>query len=388
MNTPASFLRLALLTVGLLACSESSDGDVTSPPPSTITGGAGGSSTTSSTGGSATGGNALGGGGSSTAGGSGGGWPTGFTPTQPNLPPGYLCDIPPDYVQNGGDPVNPPCQLESDQLSDRNRFDVPLSLKIVTWNVEWGKDSVGVSTALLTEPALIDADILLLQEVPRNDKEGYPPNINLARQLAQQLKMNYVFGVEWDRRLDNDQEGEHGLATLSKYPIGNALLIRHTPLSDFYQEKSHYGGRATLALDLVIGDERVRVYNAHLATRDFTGQGRAVQGDEILADAHLAGQPTVQLLGGDLNTFLCNPLLATCNDPAAAEPVIVNVLNDGWTDLLPTFNSWTQLGLDFFGQRLDWLFAKQVTPALWDVLQDVDPADHRPVIATFGLFDR
>lgn len=300
------------------------------------------------------------------------------------MPSGFLCDIPPDYVDSGGDPVNPPCELESDSFTDRDRFSVPAVLKIVTWNVEWGKNASLVLAALSSEPGLVDADIMLLQEVPRFDNQGSPPNINLAREIAQQQKMNYVFGVEWDRRLNPSEGGEHGLSILSKYPIGNAELIRHTPCYDHFADKGHFGGRATLAVDLAIGDERVRVYDAHLGTRDVTGDCRALQGDEILADAHRAGQPASQLLGGDFNTFICTPMLELCNDPDYAEGVIRNLLADGWLDLLPTFTSWTQLGLGLLKQRLDWLFAKQVTPDSYAVLQEVLMCDHVPVTANFA----
>ncbi|MBW2523067.1 MAG: endonuclease/exonuclease/phosphatase family protein, partial [Deltaproteobacteria bacterium] len=267
----------------------------------------------------------------------GAGWPEGFVPTPQNVPSGQLCNIPDDYVANGGDPVNPPCELESDRFSDRDRFDVPNALRWATWNVEWGRNADLVLDLLATDPGLGDIDILMLQEVPRHDQEGTVPGINLTREIAQQQQLDYVFAVEWDRRENADEGGEHGLAILSKYPIGNASLIRHTPCYDHYSEKGHYGGRATLAVDLAIGDRRVRVYDAHYATRDVDGTCRAMQGDEVLADAHLPTQPVVQLLGGDFNTVICTPLLHLCNDPSYAEAVVRALQLDSWTDLLPTF---------------------------------------------------
>ena len=308
-------------------------------------------------------------------------WPDGFSPQPRNVPAGYLCTIPADYVVTGGDPVNPPCEVEADSFSVTDPNVMPSGLKLVTWNVEYGKKAAAVTSALTTDLDLVDADILLLQEVPRQDKESDPPNINLARDLAQALKMNYVFAVEWDRRLQSSQGGEHGLALLTRYPIGNVELIRHTPLYNFYAEKKHFGGRATLGADILVGGVRVRLYNAHLCTRDLIGTGREKQGAEILADATLAGRPQAQLLGGDLNTFLCNPQLLTCNKPPWAEPVIQLFLNDGWSDLLPSFNSWTQMGVGLVPQRLDWLFARQATPVSGQVLQGVSAADHVPVSA-------
>lgn len=311
-----------------------------------------------------------------------GGWPTGFTPQPQSLPSGYLCTIPADYVSKGGDPVNPPCVVEADRFSDRDHSVTPSSLKVVTWNVEYGKKSAEIQQALTSDADLKDADVLLLQEVPRLDKSSTPQGINLARQLAQALKMDYVFMVEWDRRLDATQVGEHGVAILSKYPLGNVVQIRHTALHNFYGEKKHFGGRATLGADLALGSKRLRIYSAHLCTRDYTGTGRAKQATEIVSDTNQPGRPAAQIIGGDFNTFLCNPKLVNCNKAPTAEKVIQNLNKLGWINLTPGFNGWTQAGLGFFLQRLDWLFGKAVTPTTHKVMQSIKAADHVPVVAT------
>jgi endonuclease/exonuclease/phosphatase family metal-dependent hydrolase len=314
-----------------------------------------------------------------------GNWPAGFTPQPKNVPTGLLCNIPFDYIDKGGDPVNPPCEVEADSFSTADHTVMPSALKVVTWNIEFGKKSAEVKKALSSDSSLLDADVLLLQEVPRIDKSSTPAKVDLARELAQMLKKNYVFAVEWDRRLEAAGGGEHGLAVLSRFPIGNVALIRHVAVYDHYSEKKLFGGRATLAVEIVAGGKRLLLYNSHLDTRDLTGLGRAKQGAEILADAKKSGRPTTQVLGGDLNTFICNPQLLTCNKPPAAEPVIQDILKDGWTDLLPSFNGWTQLGVGFFPQRLDWLFARQVTPISGKVLQGIKAADHVPVVAVFSV---
>lgn len=310
-------------------------------------------------------------------------WPDGFIPAPRNVPSGLLCDIPADYVAQGGDPVNPPCALEIDQLAPPPPAAAPQQLRVVTWNVHFGDHAAGVLLAFAQQPALRDADVIVLQEVPRLDGESDPARINLARELAQALQLNYAFGVEWDRHEVADG-GEHGLATLSRYPIGNASLIRHTKVwpGSYYDERQEYGGKATLALDLLVGDRRVRVYNAHFENRDATGAGRATQCGEVLADAALPGQPALQILGGDLNTFLCSPALVDCTQAPFAEAAIQNLLAAGWVDLLPGYDSWTMKGLDLVPMRLDWIFGQGLSPASHAVLQDVRPSDHVPAIAT------
>jgi endonuclease/exonuclease/phosphatase (EEP) superfamily protein YafD len=53
--------------------------------------------------------------------------------------------------------------------------------------------------------------------------------------------------------------------------------------------------------------------------------------------------------------------------------------------MLPTFTSWTQLGIGLVQQRLDWLFSKGVTPVAFEVRQDILVVDHVPVMADLSL---
>jgi endonuclease/exonuclease/phosphatase family metal-dependent hydrolase len=313
-------------------------------------------------------------------------WPEGFALAPRHVPAGLLCDIPADYIARGGDPTNPPCALEVDQLAPPPPGALPTTLSVVSWNVEFGKDTAAVRLAFAQRAELRDADVILLQEVPRGDGKSDPPGVNLARELAQALHRNYAFGVEWDRH-EVPAGGEHGLATLSRFPIGNAALIRHTKVwpGSYYDERKEYGGKATLAVDLVVGGQRLRVYNAHFENRDATGLGRAAQCAEVRADAESAGQPARQLLGGDLNTFLCNPALLDCTTAPWAEPLVKELLAAGWVDLLPGYASWTLRGLDLVPLRLDWIFARGLTPTSHAVLQDVRAADHVPLVATTAL---
>ena len=48
-------------------------------------------------------------------------------------------------------------------------------------------------------------------------------------------------------------------------------------------------------------------------------------------------------------------------------------------------DGWTQLGVGFFPQRLDWLFARQATPVSDKVLQGITAADHVPVTAVISV---
>src|SRR5262249_21664623 len=157
--------------------------------------------------------------------------------------------------------------------------DVPSALTIAQWNVEFGKASAEVLDTLSTDPILSRADFLLLEEVARHNLESNPTLIDQARDIAMRLSMNYVFAVEWDRRLDPMRQGEHGVAILSKYPLGDITQVRHTPLNDWYNEDHLYGGRITLGATANVGGTLVRLYASHLCTRGGES-GRAMQGAE------------------------------------------------------------------------------------------------------------
>lgn len=299
--------------------------------------------------------------------------------------PAQLVPLPPGYLANGGDPVHVPIQIESDWFSDRHPSTVPTTLKVVTWNVEWGRHSMRVADQLATDPSLADADVLVLTEVARHDPESRPAGINQARYLAQVLKMDYVIAPEWDRRLEVQGGGEHGTAILSKYPIGNLTHLRHTPLYDHYGKLGRIGGRHTLGADLLVAGQRIRLYAVHLGTRDL-GPGRVKQMAEVLADANQPGRPALQILAGDFNTWTCNPMQKDCTVAPSAEEVVRNVLAAGWADGTAGFRAFTQLGIGFFPQRLDWIFARGgllVVPGGHAV--GTDGSDHLPLFAEFVL---
>ncbi len=303
-----------------------------------------------------------------------------WEPLPVNAPDGPLCDLPDDYVATGGDPVDIPCSIAADRFTDRDPDDVPPRLKVVAWNVQYGKESATVAAALAEVAAVAEADLLLLTEVPRRASDSDPAGIDLARDLAQALAMDYAFAVEWDWRLHPEKEGEHGTAVLSKYPLGNATLVRHTPAYDWYAEDDRFGGRMSLGVDLLAGGRRIRVYASHLCTRGSGDLGRAAQAAEIRADADRPGHPPAQVIGGDFNTWTCNPGLADCTHPPDAEAAVEEMLAADWLDGTAGFNGHTQLGAGFFPQRLDWLFYRGLAAEPGSSAPEAHGSDHLPVV--------
>lgn len=311
-----------------------------------------------------------------------------FPRLEVNVPEGPLCDIPPGYVESGGDPVFIRCDIAADRFAEEPPA-APDSLKVVAWNVEFGKEHDRVLASLTGHPRLAGADVLLLSEVSRDSLTSRPQRLDQARELARLLRMDYAFAVEWDRREKADEQGEHGVAILSRYPLGNVVQIRHVPLNDFYAGERLYGGRITLGADLRVGSHLVRVWSSHLCTRGIGDGGRAKQAAEIRLDADRPGVPSIQVVGGDLNTYTCNPLaypfLPDCTKPPRAEKTVQDFLAAGWLDGTEGFNGITQLGKGVAPQRLDWIFYRGAAALPGTASTDARGSDHYPLDTTLLL---
>jgi endonuclease/exonuclease/phosphatase family metal-dependent hydrolase len=302
--------------------------------------------------------------------------PGAWIPVGVNVPTGPLFDLPPGYMANGGDPVFVPSLLESDSFSDRNPQVVPPRRKMVVWNVEKGLDTLEVEQELQHHPDLAGADFILLQECPRRDTKSVPAQINLARQLAQVLRMDYVFACEWDFRHARPNGGENGTAILSKYPLGNVEQLRFKPMLPYWKLHDRLGGPLTVVADANVGGQLLRIYNVHLMVADL-GVGRLYQQRDLLADAADPSKPPMQIYAGDLNTWFYG----------ANEPVIAELLADGWTDALNFGpNAYTQVGAGVLPQLLDWSFVRGL-PGTYSgfVATNAKGADHLPLVMEFQV---
>lgn len=180
------------------------------------------------------------------------------------------------------------------------------SIRVVDWNIDRG----------LQLPAIVDflgdlnADILLLQEVDINARRTH--RLNIAREIAQKLRLNYVFGREFVELTQGSKKDPawHGQATLSPWQISNPRVIHFQRQSNFWRPRwflpnvepfqERLGGRIALAAEIEITGVFLVSYNLHLESRASDGL-RLSQLEEVVHDAAAFDSARPLVLAGDLN---------------------------------------------------------------------------------------
>jgi len=158
--------------------------------------------------------------------------------------------------------------------------------------------------------ASANADLLILQEVDLNARRTN--RLNIAREIAQQLRMNYVFGCEFQELTQGSRNSPayHGQATLSPWPLSSPRIIRFRRQSNFWRPRwflpdvepfqERIGGRIALVSEINVAGRTLVTYNLHLESRGDVNL-RTSQLLECLDDA-VRYQSTVPIvLAGDLN---------------------------------------------------------------------------------------
>jgi endonuclease/exonuclease/phosphatase family metal-dependent hydrolase len=168
---------------------------------------------------------------------------------------------------------DPPPHIEAPHPSD--------TLRIVSFNIEFALQPESALVVLTAEPALRNADIVLLQEMDAPS----------TRYLARMLGMWFVY---YPATLHLVHKRDFGNAILSRWPIvedRKIMLPHHARLVGT--------ARTATAATVRIAGRDVRVYSTHLGTyANITQTQRANQLRTILEDAR--PYQTV-VLGGDMN---------------------------------------------------------------------------------------
>jgi endonuclease/exonuclease/phosphatase family metal-dependent hydrolase len=251
----------------------------------------------------------------------------------------------------------------------------PISLRIVDWNIDRGQQLQGIIDFL----ASTNADILLLQEVDFNARRTH--RLNIAQEIARKLKMDYVFGYEFQELVQGSKSSPayHGQATLSKWPISNPRLIRFSRQSHFWQPhwflpniepfQERLGGRIALVAQINVAGSKFVTYNLHLESRGSDAL-RISQLGEVLSDVTCYDAECPVIVAGDLNL------------DASREAVAFAVAKAGFQDAVraPHTPTTPASGLFEGGRQIDWAFVRgPVRACSGQVHSGVKASDHRPI---------
>jgi endonuclease/exonuclease/phosphatase family metal-dependent hydrolase len=164
------------------------------------------------------------------------------------------------------------------------------TLRVVSFNIEYALHADSAITFLRTDPALRDADVILLQEM----------DADATRRMADALGMWYAYYPAIHRLRSRR---DFGNAVLSRWPIVEDAKLVLPHVSRYARTQ-----RIATAATIRVGETPVRVYSTHLGTPlDVGGGARRDQLRAILDDA--ARHPRV-ILGGDMNSAAVGRLAA------------------------------------------------------------------------------
>ena len=188
----------------------------------------------------------------------------------------------------------------------------PDVIRVISWNIARGCQLDGVTEFLLNN----NADLIILQEADRNSRRTLCRNI--AKEIAQKLRMNYVFAIEFQELSQGSSQSSayHGQATLSPWPISKAHILRFQRQSRFWHPywwlpnlpflQRRLGGRIALRTDVSIGNRTMVVYNLHLESRSDDSLRRS-QLIESLEDANRHSSNMPVIAAGDFNFDITQP---------------------------------------------------------------------------------
>jgi endonuclease/exonuclease/phosphatase family metal-dependent hydrolase len=249
-------------------------------------------------------------------------------------------------------------------------------IRIVSWNIDRGLKLSAVIEFL----AASKADILLLQEADLNARRTH--HTNVAKEIAQKLEMNYVFGREFQELTQGSKMSPayHGQATLSRWPLSNSRIIRFQQQSDFWRPhwflpeiapfQERLGGRMALVSQADIVGKKIVTYNLHLESKG-DDQMRCSQLEEALKDAERYNWNTPILLTGDFNL------------DASSGPAANMISRSQFRDAFANQHVPTTPGSFFeHGRIIDWIFTRGgVRASQAQVHRSVSASDHYPLSA-------
>ena len=256
----------------------------------------------------------------------------------------------------------------------------PDSIRVVNWNINRGLRLPKVIEFL----ASAKADVILLQESDLNARRTH--HLNVAKEIAEKLQMNYVFGREFQELTQGSRASPayHGQATLARWPLSNSRILRFQKQSNFWRPRwflpevepfqERIGGRLALVCETAIAGKRFVTYNLHLESKGDDGL-RCSQIAETLEDARRYDISTPVLLAGDLN-------LDVSREPASTAITQTQFLDAFANQHVPTTPG------SFLEPRrtIDWIFTRgPIRASQPKVGHSVSASDHYPLSVTLDF---
>jgi len=258
----------------------------------------------------------------------------------------------------------------------------PASVRVVDWNIDRGLQLPEIAEFLASQ----EADLLILQEVDLNARRTH--RLNIAEELARKLGMNYVFGREFEELTQGSRTSAayHGQATLSRWRLSNARVIRFQCQSGFWRPRwylprtapfqERLGGRVALVTHVEMPGRTLTVYNLHLESRG-SDKLRLAQLQEVLDDFGRSPPHDPVLLVGDLNFDISRGIAASVVQRAGFRSVFGH----------SHFHTRPPDKIFASARSIDWaLFAGPAEAAMGQVHASVSASDHYPISFTLRFW--
>ncbi|MEP7213151.1 MAG: endonuclease/exonuclease/phosphatase family protein [Acidobacteriota bacterium] len=191
-------------------------------------------------------------------------------------------------------------------------------ISALAWNIERGNVFEGIVDALKNHGDLKDKDVLLLTELDYGMARS--GNRFVARELAQELKLNYAFApvyiaLQKGSGVESEMSGEntnsiHGLAMFSKWPMVNVHAVPLPNGKDkMWGKEKRLGHLRALVADIQHPAGTIRAVTIHLDAHCSRAHRRKQM--QIILDHVDTLEPMPTLLGGDWNTTTFNSQSST-----------------------------------------------------------------------------
>jgi len=259
-------------------------------------------------------------------------------------------------------------------------FCPPDAIRVVNWNINRGLQLPRIVTFLSS----VNPDLILLQEADLNARRTH--HVNVAKELAQQLRMNYVFGREFQELTQGSRSSPayHGQATLSRWPLSKSRIIRFQRQSNFWRPhwflpeiepfQERIGGRLALVTEVDIGGITLVTYNLHLESKG-DDKLRGSQLEETLYDARRYAESTPIVLAGDFNLDVSAGVAPTTISQSRFQDAFAN------RHLATTPCAFLEND-----RTIDWIFTRgPLRAGQSQVHRSVSASDHYPLSTTLAF---